>query len=143
MRKSRFKEGGRHDGFSRLVGRNVGGHLRLHGHRRRESWTLRRPGARFVIPAARQPSKLPHILSREELVREVEIPKRDGGMRSLGIPTVTDRIAQTVVKIALEPEVEPQFHPDSYGYRPGKSAVEALGKARCHRREHGVRLLLR
>ena len=51
-------------------------------------------------------------------------------MRSLGIPTVTDRIAQTVVKIALEPEVEPQFHPDSYGYRPGKSAVEALGKAR-------------
>lgn len=78
-------------------------------------------------------------------VREVEIPKRDGGMRSLGIPTITDRIAQTVVKIALEPEVEPQFHPDSYGYRPGKSAVEAVGKARerCWRQDWVVDLDIR
>lgn len=51
-------------------------------------------------------------------------------MRPLGIPTVTDRIAQMVVKEFLEPELEKHFHPDSYGYRPGKSALEAVGVAR-------------
>lgn len=55
-------------------------------------------------------------------VKLVEISKKDGGKRFLGIPTVTDRIAQMVVKMTLEPEVEPFFHSDSYGYRPGKSA---------------------
>jgi RNA-directed DNA polymerase len=63
-------------------------------------------------------------------VRTVAIPKRDGGQRLLGIPTVSDRIAQTVVAMALEPVLEPVFHPDSYGYRPGKSAHQALGMAR-------------
>jgi RNA-directed DNA polymerase len=60
-------------------------------------------------------------------VRAVEIPKKDGrGVRMLGVPTVADRVAQTVAYLYLEPEVEPVFHPDSYGYRPGRSAHDAL-----------------
>ena len=63
-------------------------------------------------------------------VLAVEIDKDGGGKRKLGIPTVSDRIAQMVVKSRLEPEVEPLFVPDSYGYRPRKSALEAVGQAR-------------
>jgi RNA-directed DNA polymerase len=65
-------------------------------------------------------------------VRAVEVPKKDGRVRVLGVPTVADRIAQTVARLYLEPEVEPIFHPDSYGYRPGRSALDAV--ARCRQR---------
>jgi RNA-directed DNA polymerase len=63
-------------------------------------------------------------------VRAVDIGKKDGGQRRLGVPTVSDRIAQMVAKMYFEPEVECYFHPDSYGYRPKKSAIEAVGVAR-------------
>ncbi|WP_419906361.1 group II intron reverse transcriptase/maturase [Hoeflea sp.] len=63
-------------------------------------------------------------------VRLVEIPKSGGGLRPLGIPTIADRVAQTAVKMVLEPMVEPMFHRDSYGYRPGRSALDAVGVAR-------------
>jgi RNA-directed DNA polymerase len=64
-------------------------------------------------------------------VRAVEIPKKSGtGVRMLGVPTVADRIAQTVAAMYLEPKVEPIFHEDSYGYRPGRSALQALERCR-------------
>jgi RNA-directed DNA polymerase len=64
-------------------------------------------------------------------VKAVEIPKAHGaGTRILGVPTVADRVAQTVVAARLEKNVEPKFHDDSYGYRPGRSALDAAGKCR-------------
>ena len=68
-------------------------------------------------------------------VKVVEIPKKGKGMRILVIPTVADRIAQMVAKAYFEPTVEPHFLPDSYGYRPGKSAIDAVAvtRKRCWR----------
>src|SRR5260370_2001482 len=63
-------------------------------------------------------------------VKAVPIPKKSGGVRILGIPTVADRIAQTAVKMWLEPRLDPIFRDDSYGYRPGKSALEAIAVTR-------------
>jgi retron-type reverse transcriptase len=63
-------------------------------------------------------------------VRAVPIPKKTGGQRILGVPTVADRVAQMVVKQVVERTVEPIFMPDSYGYRPNKSALDAIGVTR-------------
>ena len=70
-------------------------------------------------------------------VRRVDIKKKDGGTRPLGVPTVADRVAQTVVKLIIEPLVEPVFHENSYGYRPNRSAHQALtvARKRCWQRD--------
>ena len=72
-------------------------------------------------------------------VRAVPIPKAGGGVRVLGVPTVADRVAQTVVANRLERVVEPIFHDDSYGYRPGRSALDAVAVARTRCWERGAR----
>lgn len=78
-------------------------------------------------------------------VKAVAIPKAAGGSRILGVPTVDDRIAQTVAAMYLERQVEPIFHSDSYGYRPGRSALDAVGRCRerCWRNDWVIDLDVR
>jgi len=79
-------------------------------------------------------------------VKAVEIPKAHGaGTRILGIPAVADRVAQTVAAARLEEIAEPKFHDDSYGYRPGRSALDAAGKCRerCWRHDWVIDLDIR
>ena len=80
-------------------------------------------------------------------VRAVEIPKKGqkGGVRVLGIPNVADRVAQTAAAMALEPDVEPVFHEDSYGYRPGRAALDAVAvcRERCWQSDWVVDLDIR
>jgi len=63
-------------------------------------------------------------------VRAVAIPKKSGGQRLLGVPTVADRVAQMVVKQMIEPDLDAVFLGNSYGYRPGRSALDAVGVTR-------------
>jgi len=66
-----------------------------------------------------------------ELVRQVEIPKPNGGVRLLGIPTVLDRLVQQAIHQILEPIFDPTFSNDSYGFRPKRSARQALKQSKC------------
>jgi RNA-directed DNA polymerase len=82
-----------------------------------------------------QPAKIGEVWNRMSSgsyfpppVKAVAIPKKTGGERILGVPTVADRVAQMVVKRRFEPMVEPIFLPDSYDYRPGKSALSEYTK---------------
>ena len=100
-----------HDGF---IGERIGVPLK--------------PAEQQIIETPRKEIMTPTLDSLDRL--SVEIPKGDGKMRPLGIPTVADRVAQMVVKRHLEPILEPVFHKDSYGYRPGRSAHDALAVAR-------------
>ena len=63
-------------------------------------------------------------------VKEVAIPKKDGSVRKLGVPTISDRVGQMVVKMFIEPRLEAVFSPSSYGYRPGKNAHQAIARVR-------------
>lgn len=78
-------------------------------------------------------------------VKQVPIPKKQGGTRNLGVPTISDRIAQTVVKLYLEPRLDPIFHRDSYGYRPKKSALDAVNitRSRCWKKDWVVEFDIR
>ena len=91
-------------------------------------WNRMSPGSYFPSP-----------------VMAVEIPKKTVGTRRLGIPTITDRIAQMVAKMYVEPIVEPLFHRDLYGYRPHKSAIDAVGQARkrCWKYDYVIELDIR
>ncbi len=73
---------------------------------------------------------------RSNPVKRIEIPKPDGGVRKIGIPTVRDRVVQQALKEILEPIFDPDFHPSSYGYRPGRGAHDAIAKATAFMRTY-------
>src|SRR5947199_75343 len=96
----------------------------------------RGPGARGSAPDGSSRERLWNRMSSGSYfpgpVRMVEIPKKgkQGGIRVLGIPNVVDRVAQAAAAAALEPSVEPVFHEDSYGYRRGRSSLDAVAVCR-------------